>query len=94
MLITTETEKDTLERLAKIEGQIRGIINMVKNHRYCIDIVMQISAAESALHKVSEIVLRNHIETCVLEAFRSYDDSERRKKIDELMEVYSRLRLR
>ncbi|OQX53809.1 MAG: hypothetical protein B5M53_06495 [Candidatus Cloacimonas sp. 4484_209] len=82
----------SITRLRKIEGQIKGIQNMIKERRYCIDVVMQIEAAESALHKVSEIILKNHLETCVLEAFRSRDKAIRQQKVDELMKVYKKLR--
>jgi len=87
-------EKKTVSRLKKIEGQIKGIQKMIKERRYCIDVVMQIEAAESALHKVSEIILKNHLETCVLKAFRSKDMDERRQKVNELMDVYKNLRSR
>jgi len=91
-MINEEVEKMSITRLRKIEGQIKGIQNMIKERRYCIDVVMQIEAAESALHKVSEIILKNHLETCVLEAFRSRDKAIRQQKVDELMKVYKKLR--
>lgn len=93
-MINEETEKKTIARLKKIEGQVKGIQNMIKQRRYCIDVVMQIEAAESALHKVSEIILKNHLETCVLKAFRAKEKEERQLKVNELMEVYKRLRTR
>ena len=90
-MISQGTETETLARLKKVEGQVRGIQKMIQNRRYCIDVVMQLAAAESALHRVSEIVLKNHLETCVLSAFRSNDEEDRRTKVDELMRVYSQL---
>lgn len=63
---------------------------MVDEDRYCIDIVMQISAVRSALAKVGELVLAQHFETCLVDAFESGDARERRKKVDELMKVFSR----
>jgi len=93
-MINNQTKKKTLARLRKIEGQLRGIQKMITEKRYCIDVVMQIEAAESALHKVSEIILKNHLETCVLEAFRSKNKKESQQKVNELMEVYKRLRTR
>jgi len=93
-MINDETEAMTLRRLRRIEGQIAGIKRMIGDRRYCIDIVMQIAAAEAALHRVAEIVLRNHIETCVINTFRSSDERETRAKIDELMRVYGNLRTR
>jgi DNA-binding FrmR family transcriptional regulator len=85
---------DALKRLRRIEGQVVGIQKMIKERRYCMDIVNQISAVEAALHKVSTLVLRNHIETCVLSAFRSTDMDDVNRKVDELMRVYNNVRLR
>ena len=91
-MINKEVETETIARLKKIEGQVKGIQKMIEERRYCIDVVMQIGAAESALHKVAEIVLKNHLETCVRDSFPSQNDQEREKKISELMEVYKNLR--
>jgi DNA-binding FrmR family transcriptional regulator len=93
-MIDDKAERQALERLRKVEGQLAGIVKMIKDRRYCMDVVMQIAAAEAALHKVAGIVLRNHIETCVLSAFRSRDEGEVKTKVDELMRVYGNLRPR
>lgn len=93
-MIEQNTKKKTLARLKKVEGQVRGIQKMIEERRYCIDVVMQLTAAEAALHSVSEIILKNHLETCVLSAFRSDDSKDRQAKIDELMRVYGNLRSR
>ena len=89
-----ETKEQALKRLSKIRGQLGGIEKMMTDRRYCVDIVMQIAAAEAALHKLAGIVLKNHIETCVLSAFRSQNRHDVRAKIDELMRVYGNLRPR
>ena len=84
-------DKEKLQkRLARIAGQVNGIQRMVADDRYCIDIVMQVSAVRSALAKVSEIVLERHFETCMVDAFESGDTRERQQKVDELMKVFSR----
>jgi DNA-binding FrmR family transcriptional regulator len=93
-MIDDRAEKQAVERLRKVEGQLAGIVKMIKDRRYCMDVVMQIAAAEAALHKVAGIVLRNHIETCVLSAFRSRNQAEVKTKVDELMKVYGNLRPR
>ena len=93
-MIDEKLEKDALKRLKRIEGQVVGIQKMIQERRYCMDIVNQISAVEAALHKVSALVLRNHMETCVLSAFRSTDKEGVRQKVDELMRVYNNLRMR
>jgi DNA-binding FrmR family transcriptional regulator len=93
-MLGERTGKDAVRRLRLIEGQVAGIQKMIRDRRYCMDIVNQISAVEMALHKVSAMVLRNHMETCVLSAFRSTDDSDVRRKVDELMRAYDGARLR
>jgi DNA-binding FrmR family transcriptional regulator len=93
-MIDETTEKNCLVRLNRIKGQIEGISNMIKERRYCIDIIIQIAAAEASLHKLSEIIMQNHLETCVTTAFKSDDEETRRVKIEELMRVYSKFRIR
>jgi DNA-binding FrmR family transcriptional regulator len=93
-VIDQKMKMGAITRLKKVEGQVRGIQKMIEERRYCIDIVMQLTAAEAALHKVAESVLKNHLETCVLSAFRSDDEKDRQAKVDELMRVYGNLRSR
>lgn len=93
-MINERVEKECVTRISKIKGQVNGIEKMIKERKYCVDVVMQISAAEAALHKVSEIILRNHIETCVTNVFRADDEGERKRKIDELMEIYTKIRVK
>ena len=71
-----------LNRLRRIEGQVRGIQRMVTEDRYCVDILQQMAAITAGLQEVSLIVLRSHIEGCVSEAIRSGEDEE---LIEELM---------
>ncbi len=84
------TRKQVKARLRRISGQIAGIERMVDEDRYCVDILLQIAAARAALGAVGRLVLGNHVETCVAEAFRSGQARDRREKIDELMEVFAR----
>ncbi|PIP12205.1 MAG: transcriptional regulator [bacterium (Candidatus Stahlbacteria) CG08_land_8_20_14_0_20_40_26] len=93
-MINEKVEEECVTRLNRVEGQVKGIEKMIKERRYCVDVVMQIAAAEAALHKVSEIILRNHLETCVTAAFRSSDEEERKRKVDELMEIYTKIRVK
>ena len=81
-----------LSRLKKIEGQIRGVMRMIEEHRYCIDVLTQISAIEAALHKVQGEVLKDHAETCVEEAIAHGDSVEQRQKFNELVDVFTRYR--
>ena len=93
-MIDKKVEKESLDRLNRIEGQVKGIGNMVKERRYCIDIITQIKAAEAALHKLSEILLENHIKTCVNNAFKSKNEKDMQEKIDELINVYASCRIK
>lgn len=61
----SEDKKKVLKRLAVIEGQIRGISNMVDEERYCSDILIQISSVESALKSLSDSILENHMRSCM-----------------------------
>jgi len=79
-----------LERLRRIEGQVGGLVRMVEQERYCVDILTQIRAARAALRRVEEAVLREHVEHCVAQAIRSGSAAEQRGKVDELLEVLGR----
>lgn len=85
-----DTKQKVLARLRRAGGQIDGITRMVEDGRYCVDLLTQIAAAQAALGRAAEIVLEQHVESCVAEAFASGDDRERREKINELMGVFSR----
>lgn len=67
-MINEEAKRDATTRLKKIEGQIRGIIRMVENEKYCIDVINQITAAEKALKGVSKVIMKRHVESCVTHA--------------------------
>ena len=60
-------EKDLLNRLNRIEGQIRGIKSMVEDERYCVDILTQVSAVQAALNSFNKVLLASHINSCVVE---------------------------
>lgn len=79
-----------LKRLSRIEGQVRGLMRMVEEERYCIDIVTQIAAVRAALRRVEEEVLRDHIAHCVEHAIVSGNAADQRRKIKEIMDVLSR----
>jgi DNA-binding FrmR family transcriptional regulator len=79
-----------LQRLNRIEGQVRGIARMVADDRYCIDIITQIAAAQAALRKVEGELLQNHVSHCVERAIASGNAEDQRQKVAELMEVLNR----
>ena len=82
---------DQLERLNKIEGQIKGIRRMIEERRYCMDILPQIRAVHGALRQVELGVLETHVNHCVQEAVESRDAASIREKIEEMLRVLSRV---
>lgn len=78
------------KRLTRIEGQVRGLSRMVEDDRYCIDIVTQIAAVRSALRRLEEEILRDHVGHCVEHAIASGNKADQRRKIEELMAVVGR----
>jgi DNA-binding FrmR family transcriptional regulator len=81
------THVENLVSLKRIEGQVRGIQKMVKEGKYCTDIVVQIHASISGLYRVSEKILTKHLEHCVVEAFRGKSKKDKDAKIKEIAEV-------
>lgn len=79
--------KDLIHRLNRIEGQIRGIRNMVEQDAYCPDILIQVAAANAALNSFNKVLLGNHLRTCVANDIREGHD----ETIDELLKVLQRL---
>jgi DNA-binding FrmR family transcriptional regulator len=71
-----------------VEGQVRGIQNMVEEERYCPDILTQMSAIRESLRSVERILMRNHLEHCATEALRSGDDKKARRTYQELTELF------
>jgi DNA-binding FrmR family transcriptional regulator len=76
-----------LPRLKKIEGQIRGIIKMIDDDRYCIDILLQLSAVRAALSRVTQRILESHIRGCVADAFKRTGPYAKEQKIREVINV-------
>jgi DNA-binding FrmR family transcriptional regulator len=79
--------KDLLNRLSRIEGQIRGLKGMVERDAYCIDILNQASAASSALSSFCKVLLSSHIRTCVTEDVREGHE----EKVDELVKTLQKM---
>jgi DNA-binding FrmR family transcriptional regulator len=79
-----------LKRLNRVEGQVRGIAQMVEADRYCIDVVTQIEAARAALARIESDLLRQHLGHCVHRAMNSKNASDREKVIEELVGVFRR----
>lgn len=85
-----ENKPQLLNRLNRIEGQVRGVTRMIEEGRYCIDVLTQIKAARAALAKVEIEMLRDHLSHCVESAIVSGDRDEQRKKATELIHLLER----
>jgi DNA-binding FrmR family transcriptional regulator len=85
-----DTKPRLLNRLSRIEGQVRGIARMVDEDRYCIDVITQIQAVRAALAKVETEVLRDHLGHCIEGAIVSGDKDEQRSKAAELIQLLER----
>jgi DNA-binding FrmR family transcriptional regulator len=78
-----------LRRLQSIEGHVRGIERMVEEDKYCIDVIKQVEAVQAALSKINQLILENHLRTCVTTAIRGDDASAREAVIGEIMDVFA-----
>ena len=85
------TKQSVAAALNRIEGQVRGLLHMVEQDRYCVDVLTQVSAVRAALHKVEGQILRDHVSHCVAGAFVSGDPVEQRHKVEELVETIGRM---
>lgn len=79
--------RDLLNRLNRIEGQVRGVKRMIEEDAYCTDIIVQVSAINAALNSFNKVLLSNHIRTCVADDIRSGKD----ETIDELVHTLQKL---
>jgi len=79
-----------LNRLSRIEGQVRGITRMIEDDRYCIDVLTQLRAVRAALAKVETEMLRDHLGHCIESAIVAGDQNEQRRKAGELIELLER----
>lgn len=89
-MLNAETKGKARARLKRIAGQVQGIQRMVEGEKYCVDILLQLSAVQGALTQVSRLLLARHIESCVKEAVTSGTAADRSRKIEELAEVCAR----
>lgn len=82
-----EEVRDLIHRLNRVEGQIRGIRGMIEKNAYCVDILNQVSAANSALNSFTRVLLENHIRSCVTKDIRDGKDD----KLEELLATLQKL---
>jgi DNA-binding FrmR family transcriptional regulator len=79
-----DTERALLNRMKRIEGQVKGIEKMIEKGEYCGDILIQISAVRSALNKVGGIIIENYAKNCIIEKMNNIDSED---ALDELLEI-------
>jgi len=86
------THTEQLVFLKKIEGQVRGLQKMIDEGRYCVDILNQVHSVIYALARVEDKILEKHFEHCVANAVKGRSEGDRKKKLDEILQLISRFR--
>jgi CsoR family transcriptional regulator, copper-sensing transcriptional repressor len=83
------TKAEIINRLKSTAGHINGIAAMVDQDRYCIDVIKQLQATQAALAKISQLILDNHLHTCLITAVRGNNADERERVLSEISDVFS-----
>lgn len=81
-------KKQTIDRMSYIAGHLEGVKKMLRDDKYCIDVIKQNEAVIAAIKKANQIILENHLNTCVTQAIKGQNTRERKKKIKEILEVF------
>jgi DNA-binding FrmR family transcriptional regulator len=89
-MMNRDDKPKLLNRLKRIEGQVRGVTRMIDEDRYCIDIMTQLAAVRAALTRVESELLKGHLDHCIESAIVSGDSAEQRRKAGELIELLER----
>lgn len=84
----SETRQKAINRLKSAAGHLNGIITMLEEERYCIDVIKQVQAVQAALTKTNQMILDSHLHTCVTTAIQGDDPNERERVLEEIMEVF------
>ena len=82
------TKKQILNRMNYLSGHLEGVKKMLREDKYCIDIIKQNEAVIAAIKKLNQMILENHLNTCVTEAIKGKSEKERKNKIKELLEIF------
>jgi DNA-binding FrmR family transcriptional regulator len=88
--IAPDLNEQADRRLARIEGQIRGLRKMIADDRYCVDVLQQIASVHEALRGVGKVMMRKYLENCATDGIRSDDADEREETYEELLKVIYR----
>lgn len=83
-----QARNDAIHRLKSVAGHVNGIVRMLEDERYCIDVIKQIQAIQRALSRVSEGILDAHLRSCVASAMQDGDPAERERMMAEITEVF------
>jgi CsoR family transcriptional regulator, copper-sensing transcriptional repressor len=83
-----EKKKQILKRMSYLSGHLEGVKKMIEKDEYCINIIEQNKGVISALYKVNEMILENHLNTCVVEAVGGGNKKEREEKIEEILKLF------
>jgi DNA-binding FrmR family transcriptional regulator len=87
-MMDDEHRSAVLKRLRSISGHVNGIERMVADDAYCIDVIKQVQAVQAALNKVNDLILEQHLNSCVIEAVRGDNQKERERVLDEIVDVF------
>ena len=80
--------EETIKRLRNVEGHLRGVIRMMEEDAYCIDVIRQVQAVNAALNKINARILEDHLNSCVTTAIRGEDPLERERVLNEITDVF------
>lgn len=86
-----QNKKVILQRLARVEGQVRGVSRMVEEERYCVEVLDQVLAIKRALSAVERLMLKDHADACIENAITSGDADDQRRKFRELVDIYGKI---
>lgn len=89
-MLTEQEKKRLLARLKRGEGQVRGVMRMVEEDKYCVDVMDQVAAIQGALAEVSKFLLSRHLDTCVRDAMESGEPKDRANVLEELQDLFAR----
>ena len=84
----SQTKDAVRRRIKSIAGHVAGIERMIEQDAYCIDVIRQVQAVQAALNKVNDLILENHLHTCVIDAVRSDDKKQREQVLEEIVGVF------
>ena len=86
--MASKDKKNLINRMNYLTGHLKAVSQMIKDDKYCIDIIRQNQAVIAALKKVNELILKNHLDTCVTKAVKGKSEKEKRRVYQEIMEVF------